>query len=224
VSGIAKQATLPSVLRTQDARISDLEGHVGRWIYVNPIPPASYPADYYPLDPLSPSFVNGWANTASEQPTSFRLHPATKVEIRSGGLEGGTLPSVVFTLPVNYRPIDGPAPCIFPSSDGTSVFSGRIDTNGDVWILEDLVLSGATGTTGAAGATGVTGATGAAGATGTAGAAGATGITGATGAAGATGVTGATGATGVDGATGATGVTGATGTPSIALIIALGGP
>ncbi|MEC2168565.1 NTTRR-F1 domain [Bacillus velezensis] len=71
--------------------------------------------------------------------------------------------------------------------------------------------TGTTGVTGSTGATGVTGSTGATGVTGTTGPTGATGITGPTGRTGTTGVTGSTGATGVTGSTGATGVTGTTG-------------
>uniref|UniRef100_UPI003F4FB884 NTTRR-F1 domain n=1 Tax=Bacillus velezensis TaxID=492670 RepID=UPI003F4FB884 len=71
--------------------------------------------------------------------------------------------------------------------------------------------TGTTGVTGSTGATGVTGSTGATGVTGTTGPTGATGITGPTGRTGTTGVTGSTGATGVTGTTGPTGATGITG-------------
>lgn len=130
--------TFAGALRQHNRRISALEGNIGRWVYVLPVAPATPPPDYNPDDPLSPNFQNSWANSADEQPLSFRIHPATKIQIRSGGLGGGTIPSVVFTLPENYRPTQGPVPTTFPSNDGTSTFTGRVDTNGDVWILAEI--------------------------------------------------------------------------------------
>lgn len=134
-AGRVDQAGLGDALRNHDSRLRDLEQQVGRWVYVLPIPPATPPDNWMAGDPLAPSVQNGWSNVAGEQPLSFRLHPATKVQIR-GAIFGGTIPSVVFTLPVNYRPTQGPAPIIFPGA-GTSSFTGRVDTNGDVWVLAE---------------------------------------------------------------------------------------
>lgn len=143
--GIVKQRNLPDILASQKERISLLEAQVGRWSYVTPIAPAAEPPDYAPNDPNADAgsgwgvFVNGWGNVAAQQPVSFRIHPATKVQIR-GGVTGGSLPSVVFKLPPPYRPTEGSVPVLFSSLDGTVLFTGRIDLNGDVNILASTVL------------------------------------------------------------------------------------
>lgn len=133
------QANLPDVLRDHNQRLRALEGQVGRWIYVLPIAPGTPPQDFNADDPLSPDFENGWGNVTAQQPVSFRIHPATRVQIR-GAINGGSIPSIVFTLPENYRPTQGPAPVLFPSTDGSTAYTGRIDTDGSVWILEALAV------------------------------------------------------------------------------------
>ncbi|MGQ3388393.1 NTTRR-F1 domain [Bacillus velezensis] len=88
----------------------------------------------------------------------------------------------------------------------------------DVSLLQIIVNSGPTGSTGSTGPTGrtgTTGVTGSTGATGVTGSTGATGVTGSTGATGVTGTTGPTGATGITGPTGRTGTTGPTGATGI---------
>jgi hypothetical protein len=125
------------------ARTKNLEGFIGRWVYVTPIAPATAPPNYPANDPLSPPFVNSWVNVAGEQPVSFRLHPATRVEIR-GAVTGGTIPSTVFTLPDGYRP-PKVLPIIFPSADSMSVYTGQINPNGDVQILGSVAGSGSAG-------------------------------------------------------------------------------
>lgn len=131
--GRVDQATGPGALRNHDQRIQALERQVGRWVYVLPVPPADPPINWVAGDPLAPSFQNGWANMLGQQPASFRLHPATVVQLR-GGVTGGTAPSVVFTLPERYRPNVTTA-LLFPGADGTAAFTGRVDPNGDVWII-----------------------------------------------------------------------------------------
>lgn len=206
-AGRVDETTVPGALRSLDARASALEQQVGRWVYVLPIAPATAPPGWSSGDPVTVSFQNSWANVVGQQPASFRIHPATRVQMR-GVISGGAVPSVVFTLPAGYRPTQGPAPVTFPGPAG-SIWIGRVDTNGDVWVLKKGT-GGATGAAGATGAKGATGATGPTGATGSTGPAGATGA-GVTGSTGTTGPTGPTGSTGTAGATGATGPTGATG-------------
>ncbi len=128
------QISVPLALRSHDRRLGILENAVGRWVYVLPVAPATDPPNFQAADPLSPSFQNSWTNIPTLQPVSFRIHPATKVQIR-GNIDGGSIPSIVFTLPAGYRPQQGPASVTFPSYDGLSIFTGRIDTNGDVNIL-----------------------------------------------------------------------------------------
>lgn len=137
----SNQASYPDAIRGHEDRLRDLEGVVGRWIYVRPIEPATIPPAFNPLDPLSPIFENSWENGPDGQPLSFRIHPATKVQIRSGALVGGTIPSIVFTLPVNYRPLQGPAAAVLSSSDGTTIFTGRIDQDGSVWLLAEMLMA-----------------------------------------------------------------------------------
>ncbi|WP_140983753.1 NTTRR-F1 domain [Bacillus velezensis] len=133
----------------------------------------------------------------------------------------GHLPNVIFNTWTEVYQTTSVVP------DGTTdaqimINKASVNTNttiliDDVSLLQIIVNSGPTGSTGSTGPTGRTGATGATGITGptgrtgTTGPTGATGITGPTGRTGATGVTGSTGATGVTGSTGATGVTGTTG-------------
>ena len=181
------QATLADTTR----RTKALESTVGRWIFVEPIAPATAPPYYVTGDPQSPSFVNSWTNVAGLQPVRFRIQSATKTEIQ-GAIQGGSIPSVVFTLPAGYRP-PNPVSILFPSVSGGSAFTGQIDTNGDVTVTGIVAGSGSTGTRGPTGATGPTG------------------VTGTTG----TGVTGATGPTGSSGGpTGPTGPTGPSGSGS----------
>lgn len=113
---------------------------MGRWIYVTnadgTLTPADTPPDFYPNDPLSVIFQNGWTNIADSQAVSYRLFPSTKLEIR-GSFDGGTVPSVIFTLPdspSNLRPAL-PVATQFSSLDGATSYTGRIDPNGDVWVL-----------------------------------------------------------------------------------------
>jgi len=132
-AGRVDQPNLGGALRNHETRIGALEAQVGRWIYVLPIPPATPPLGWASGDTLAPSFQNSWGNVAGQQPVSFRVHPATRVAIR-GSITGGSIPSVVFTLPVGFRP-PAPAAVLFPSSGGTHIYTGRVDPNGDVWIL-----------------------------------------------------------------------------------------
>lgn len=141
MTATVQQPDLSRTLRKYGQRLGNLEGQVGRWVYVTPVSPSSPPPDYNPDDPLSPPFQNGWGNAANETPLSFRLHPATVVQIRSGALVGGTIPSVVFTFPAPYRPTQGPTIITFANSEGDKIYTGRIDTNGDFTILDEGDLS-----------------------------------------------------------------------------------
>jgi hypothetical protein len=134
------QVNAPDALRGLGNRVGILEADVGRWSYVIPIAPATDPADYFSGDPLLVPFQNGWANVAGMQPLRFRIHPATKVEIQ-GAVTGGTPPSILFTLPLPLFFPPKAVPILFPSTDQLAVWSGRIDTNGDVWIVEQVVVS-----------------------------------------------------------------------------------
>lgn len=133
------------VVENHERRLTDLELGMGRWIYVTPVAPATEPPDYSAVVPTV-AFQNGWGNVAGQDPVSFRMWPATKVQIR-GAVTGGTAPSIVFTLPVfdpvaspwatNYRPPNN-VPILFPSTDGLSAWSGLIDTDGNVWVTAQL--------------------------------------------------------------------------------------
>lgn len=135
-SSISQQANVPDVLRDHRDRLRAVEApSPGRWTYVTPISPATTPPDLVPTD-TGPPFRSSWTNVAGSEAVSFRIHPATRVAMR-GTIQGGSIPSIVFTLPAGYRPALV-HPILFPSSDGLSVFTGRIDPNGDVWILGQI--------------------------------------------------------------------------------------
>lgn len=130
--------SLPRVLREHRQRIGQSEApSPGQWVYVLPIAPASPPVDLVPGDPLAPSFKNGWGNVAGQQPVSFRVHPATKVCMR-GVMTGGAFPSIAFTLPAGFRP-SLPVAMMFPSSGGAHVYTARVDPNGDVTMLAQVI-------------------------------------------------------------------------------------
>lgn len=130
--------SVPGVLRSHRRRIGSNEApSPGQWVYVLPISPATPPIDLVPSDHLAPTFKNSWTNVAGQQAVSFRIHPATRVVIR-GTIDGGSIPSIVFTLPTGFRP-GLTVPLLFPSSNGGNLYSGRVDPNGDVWILATLV-------------------------------------------------------------------------------------
>lgn len=138
---IVEQPSVPLVLRQHRDRVSATEApSPGKWVYVvnggGTVAPATTPPDFIPGDPLSPLFLNSWGNVAGSQAVSFRIHPATVVVMR-GTIVGGAIPSVVFTLPAAFRPaiIE---PVLFPNQDGSSVFTGRVDPSGDVWILAQI--------------------------------------------------------------------------------------
>lgn len=134
---ITEQVDVPEALRQHRERIRGVEApSPGKWIYVLPAPFVT-PPDFIPGSTLSPSFQNGWGNVNGQQGVSFRQHPATRVALR-GAIQGGQIPSIVFTLPANYRPAFS-QPVTLPGSDG-SVYVGRVDPTGDVWILSHIPI------------------------------------------------------------------------------------
>lgn len=136
-AAIVTRPSLGGTLREHRNRLRGTESPFpGKWVYVLPIAPATPPPDLVPDDPLAPIFQNGWGNNAGDQAVSFRIHPATHLEIR-GGIQGGALGTVVFTLPAGFRPMLS-VPVLFPANDGLSVFTGRVDPNGDVTIIAEI--------------------------------------------------------------------------------------
>lgn len=128
-------------------RLRDIETAMpGRWVYVvnvagphaGDVFPATTPVDFIAGDPYSPEFQNGITNVLGGQAVSFRIHPATRVALRGDiALNGAALPVVAYTLPAGFLPAF-PAPIVWPSQDGTLLYSGRVDANGDVWILQSF--------------------------------------------------------------------------------------
>lgn len=136
-SPIVNRPSIPDTLRDHRTRVRQTEApQPGQWVYVLPIAPASSPPDLVPSDHLAPPFKNSWGNVLGQQAVSFRIHPATRVVMR-GAVQGGSIPSIVFTLPVGFRPSLS-YPVLFPSTDGNNIFTGRVDPNGDVWILKSF--------------------------------------------------------------------------------------
>lgn len=138
-SSIAEQPDLHRALRQHRDRLRAVEApSPGRWVYALPVAPATTPPDFVPGDPLSPTFQSGCTNIIGSQPVSFRIHPATRVALRGAvDVHGHAFPVKVITLPAGFRPLLS-HPLTFPSTDGASVFTGRVDPNGDVWILGQI--------------------------------------------------------------------------------------
>lgn len=138
-SSIVTPPSLGGTLREHRNRVQQTEAPFpGQWVYVLPIAPALDPSDRVPSDPLAPTFKNGCTNVAGAQAVSFRIHPATRVALRGNvDLHGHALPVVIFTLPDGFRP-QFSTPIVFPSSDGVSIYAGRVDPNGDVSLLKQF--------------------------------------------------------------------------------------
>lgn len=116
--------TQAAALRALRDDVRELQRVPGRWIYVG-----TYPTDAGTL-PESPPFQNGWMNKGSGfVPCRFKVNKWRDVEIE-GGIEGGAVGSVIFTLPEEYRP-DGSLRFVC-SSDGTATTHVQVDPNGDV--------------------------------------------------------------------------------------------
>ena len=228
-AGRVDQTTGTGALRSDNDRLKRLENGDGSfpWIYVG-----TFPGD--PLTtPPSPPFENGWTAVNLASPPRFKRVLNWLFFEGGSGITGGADNTVIFTLPVRYRPVvqmpgqiaglsGGGSFTYTVNTDGTVVYetqcvcgsgeAGPTGPTGPAGPTGDTGPAGATGATGPTGATGDPGATGATGPTGSAGATGATGPTGTAGPTGDTGPTGAAGATGPTGAAGPTGPTGATGT------------
>ena len=133
------QASIPSLFWKQGRSIAKLNQAVGRWSYATPVAPATPPANYNAADPFGVPFQNGVTNVAGQIPLRYRQHPASRCEIE-GALNLGSDPSfpvLICTLPgpgVGLWPTLGPEPCQFPSTDGTAVWAGLVDTSGNVWV------------------------------------------------------------------------------------------
>lgn len=166
-----------------------------------------YPGEWhYVGEAGEPAFQNSWANDTSDPentPLRFRWQVSRTIEIE-GDITGGSVETVIFTLPDGYRRDFTIRLVAVDSSNNVLVL--LVEPSGDVSFLG--AAAGPVGPAGGPGGPGPTGATGPQGATGSP--AGATGPIGATGATGATGPTGA----GTTGATGPTGPQGATGSPA----------
>lgn len=88
-------------------------------------------------DPGEPPFENGWGNVGgSEAPVSFAKDCDGWIHIR-GGFEGGVASTVVFTLPVGYRP-DYQQPAVIPTTSPTNFATVIIGTNGEVLYLDTV--------------------------------------------------------------------------------------
>lgn len=123
---LARERNLVERIETIQApeRIPDVE-----WVYVDPIAPASGGA----VDDLSPVWENSWGNLAGQSPMSFSMDALGRVFVR-GGFTGGAMNTVMFTLPVGYRPEYGQR-SNYPKDDFGTVGVVRVDPDGKVWVL-----------------------------------------------------------------------------------------
>lgn len=111
-AAISAPPNLRSTLLDHVKRIRDLERGGSIWIYVGT--PGLDGVDAL-LGPDSPPFENGWTNSlGSDAPVSF-MRISGWVHIR-GGFFGGADGTVIFTLPVGFRPVY-PQPMVIPTHD-----------------------------------------------------------------------------------------------------------
>jgi hypothetical protein len=90
---------------------------------------------------ISPPFQNSWGNASGGTPAAFWIDKHGVVRLR-GDLEGGTVGTTAFTLPVGFRPETSEA---FVTSGvdfgtGMGVSKIRVDPNGNVVILSNKVI------------------------------------------------------------------------------------
>lgn len=94
----------------------------GQWINVGTFPGGGTVAE-------SPPFKNGWGNAGGGfANVSFYIDKWRRVHLR-GAAEGGSVGTVIFTLPAPYRP-DASERFVCPGDTGTTII--QIDPNGDV--------------------------------------------------------------------------------------------
>jgi hypothetical protein len=98
----------PYSLEGQVARIgrelAALRRATDRWVYVLPISPADVPDDYDSTE-SAPSFAGAWSNIPDRPATAFKLaRGQLSLRLACYGEEGSP-GSLIFTLPVGYRPV-----------------------------------------------------------------------------------------------------------------------
>lgn len=131
--GVARQIDASLVLREHRERIRALEANLvnskdGAWIYVGTV-------GFDGVDLLitldSPPFQNSWTNSLGpDAPVSFVRTASGWVKMR-GGFYGGVDGSVVFTLPVGYRPAFRQQ-MVIPTGTPNHYATAVVGTSGDV--------------------------------------------------------------------------------------------
>lgn len=134
------QISFPLAIQNHAQRLKVLELYVGIWHYVLPVAPAMGPS-WAADDPLAVAWQNSCGNVAGQQPMRYRIHPATKIEIQGAvyGFDMGDLPVIMFTLPNAQFFPPNPVPCSFTSPDQLAIWTGLIDTSGNVWLSAQVV-------------------------------------------------------------------------------------
>ena len=113
-------AELQRRIRALEANVSGTQGVDGAWHYVG--------------DPGEPAFENSWANAGgADAPVSYIKTMNGWVHIR-GAFIGGAQNTVVFTLPVGYRPAYQQE-MVIPTTAATNYATCVVGTNGSVLFL-----------------------------------------------------------------------------------------
>lgn len=110
-----------------ERRVQALEKRKGPWIFVGTFP------DDTDTTPESPPFKNGWSNLEGYVPMRFRHNTVGGVDIE-GGVTGGGVGTVIFTLPTDYRPTEIVV-LACASDTGLVTPTLQINPNGDVFML-----------------------------------------------------------------------------------------
>lgn len=80
----------------------------------------------------APAFQNSWTNVSAGTPLRYRKTPYGKVTIE-GVIQDGVSGTVIFNLPVGFRPANQQSSCQFVSVVGSNIVAlFIIQTNGDV--------------------------------------------------------------------------------------------
>lgn len=134
-ASIVQQNNVPLSLKDIDRRLGFLEQSDGS-------------ADWIPVDtgsgnPYSPGYKNSWADVPGEGPLEFKRF-LNWLHFR-GGFDGGADGTIVFTLPVLYRP-KYDQPMLLPLANGSGIgFVQIVAATGDVYYLGAFTGSPGTG-------------------------------------------------------------------------------
>lgn len=89
---------------------------------------------------IAPTLINSWVNTGSPEAEAGYCKDAFGWVHLKGSIEAGNSGSVAFTLPSGYRPVERRR--LPTTSNGGQNGNIRIDSSGDVRVVDNATLSG----------------------------------------------------------------------------------